>query len=124
MPAADSYRRASDLAPRQAQILGGLGRSLLNMETAEATAEALEALREAARLDGADTGIWRDLALAEARSGNDGAAALATAERFMIEGRPNEAIRNATRALDLIPRGAPGWRRADDLTTIARRASR
>lgn len=123
-PAAASYRQAVELAPRQAQILGGLGRSLLNMETAESDAEALDVLREAARLDVSDTGVWRDLALAEARSGNDGAAALATAERFFIEGRPNEAIRNAARALDLIPRGAPGWRRAEDLTTMAQRASR
>ncbi len=123
-PAAEAYRRAANLAPRQAQILGGLGRALLNMETVEATGEALDALREASRLDRADTGIWRDLALAEARTGNEGAAALATAERFMIEGRPNEAIRNAARALDLLPRGAPGWRRASDLTSMARRVSR
>lgn len=122
--AAASYRRAADLAPRQAQILGGLGRALLNMDSAEATREARDVLREAARLDRGDTGIWRDLALAEARTGNDGAAALATAERLMVEGKPNEAIRNAARALDLLPRGAPGWRRAEDLTTMARRASR
>lgn len=122
--AAVSYRRAAELAPRQAQILGGLGRALLNMETPEATREARGALREASRLDRADTGIWRDLALAEARTGNEGDAALATAERLMVEGRPNEAIRNASRALDLLPRGSPGWRRAGDLSNIAHRASR
>ena len=66
--------------------------------------------------------MLRDLALAEARLGNDGAAALATAERFALEGDFADAHRNAERAAALLPIGSPGWRRAQDVITLARRA--
>ena len=66
--------------------------------------------------------MLRDLALAEARLGNEGAAALATAERFVLEGRFRDADRNAERAAALLPEGSPGWRRAQDVITMARRA--
>jgi len=68
--------------------------------------------------------VLRDLALAEARLGNEGAAALATAERFLLEGRLPDAARNAARAADLLPAGSPGWRRAEDMLRITRRPAR
>lgn len=121
-PAATSYRRAVALAPKEPLILGGLGRALLNVGTPQATAEAATALRKAEAMDGADTGVLRDLALAEAKLGNEGQAALATAERYTLEGRFNDAIRHADRAAALLPRGTPGWNRAEDVVTMARRA--
>ena len=63
-------------------------------------------------MDDANGGVLRDLALAEAKLGNEGAAALATAERFALEGRFRDADRNAARAAELLPEGSPGWRRA------------
>jgi predicted Zn-dependent protease len=72
-------------------------------------------------MDDADEGVLRDLALAEARLGNEGAAALATAQRFVLQGRFPDADRNARRAADLLPEGSPGWRRAEDLITITER---
>jgi predicted Zn-dependent protease len=66
--------------------------------------------------------VLRDLALAEARLGNDGAAALATAERFVIEGAFADALRNAERAAALLPEGSPGWRQAQDVITMTRRS--
>ena len=75
------------LAPKEPLILGGLGRALLNTGDAAATGEARDALARSAELDRANAGVLRDLALAEARLGNEGAAALATAERFLLEGR-------------------------------------
>ena len=66
--------------------------------------------------------MLRDLALAEARLGNEGAAALATAERFTLEGAFRDAERNAARAAALLPEGSPGWRRAEDIITMTRRA--
>ena len=123
-PAADAYRQAAALAPKQPLILGGLGRALLNMDDAAATAEARDVLARSADADDANAGVLHDLALAEARLGNDGAAALATAERFALAGRFRDAERNAARAAALLPEGSPGWRRAQDMITIARRAPR
>ncbi len=123
-PAVDSYRRAVELAPFEPLILGGLGRALLNTNDASQLEEAREKLALSARIDDANPGVLRDLALAEARSGNEGAAALATAERYALTGDFRDAQRNAERAVDLLPTGAPGWRRAQDVITLSRRAQK
>jgi predicted Zn-dependent protease len=120
--AAEVYRRAAALAPEEPLILGGLGRALLNMDDDAATAEARDVLARSVAADRANGAVLRDLALAEARLGNEGAAALATAERFTLEGAFRDAQRNATRAAALLPEGSPGWRRAQDIITMARRA--
>ena len=103
------------LAPKEPLILGGLGRALLNMDDDSVTAEARDALARSAAADKANSDVLRDLALAEARLGHEGAAALATAERFTLEGRFRDADRNAERAAALLPEGSPGWRRAQDI---------
>lgn len=121
-PAAASYRRAVALAPEEPLILGGLGRALLNTNESAVLREARDALSRSAMLDPANARVLRDLALAEARLGNEGAAALATAERYTLEGRFPDAARNAARAAALLPRGSPGWRQAEDIITAARRA--
>jgi predicted Zn-dependent protease len=121
--AAEAYRRAAELAPKEPLILAGLGRALLNTDDPGDTAEARDALARATTMDRANPDALRDLALAEARLGNEGAAALATAERFALEGRPADATRNAEHALATLPAGSPGWRRAQDVITMARRAA-
>ncbi|WP_181164571.1 M48 family metalloprotease [Amaricoccus solimangrovi] len=120
--AAASYGRAAELAPDEPLILAGLGRALLNTDDPDATARARDVLARATRLDRRNPDALRDLALAEARLGHEGAAALATAERFTMTGDARDVLRNATRAADLLPVGSPGWRRAQDMITMARRA--
>jgi len=120
--AAAAYRRAAELKPKASLILAGLGRALLNTGSHADTAEARDALARATERDRNNPGALRDLALAEARLGNDGAAALATAERFAVERSPADALRHADRAAALLPPGSPGWRRAQDVIRQARRA--
>lgn len=122
-PAVAAYRTAVALAPKAPLILGGLGRALLNLDDPSADAEARDVLRRSAALDRANPGVLRDLALAEARLGDEGAASLATAERFLLEGRFRDAGRQATRAVELLPRGSPGWKRAEDVIAVSRRAA-
>jgi predicted Zn-dependent protease len=122
--AAAAWRRAVALSPREPLMLGGLGRALLNTGDPALTREARDALARSAELDRANAPVLRDLALAEARLGNEGAAALATAERFLLEGRLRDAGRNAARAAALMPEGSPGWRKAEDILRITRRATR
>lgn len=117
--AAASYGRAVALAPKEPLILGGHGRALLN---AGQPRGAVVALRKSAAVDKANPEVLRDLALAEAQLGNEGAAALATAERFLLAGRFEDALRHAARAEQLLPRGSPGWRQSEDVITMARRA--
>jgi len=122
--AAALWRQAVALAPREPLLLGGLGRALLNTGDERLTEEARDALARSAELDRANAPVLRDLALAEARLGNEGAAALATAERFLLEGRRGDAARNAARAAALLPEGSPGWRKAEDVLRITRRTSK
>jgi predicted Zn-dependent protease len=119
--AAAAYREAAEFAPLEPQILGGLGRALLNMNRREADLEAESVLALSVRYDKANEGVWRDLALAEARLGEEGMAALATAERYMLLGQGKDAARNASRAAQLLPKGSPGWQRAQDMLTLLRR---
>jgi predicted Zn-dependent protease len=121
-PAVESYRRAVELAPDAPLILGGLGRALLNLDDPDADAEARDVLVRSATADPANPAVLRDLALAHARLGDEGRAALATAERYALTGEFEDAYRNAARAAALLPTGTPAWRQAQDIITTARRA--
>ena len=115
------YRRAVALAPEEPLILGYLGRALLSVGSPAADREALSALeRGAARSDGGDPGLLRDLAFAYARTGQEGEAALATAERMMLINQPIDAHRMAERAKGLLPAGSPSWLRADDIVVATK----
>lgn len=120
--AVEPYRKAVALAPHEDLIRGGLGRALLALNDPGLDAEALATLEQAAAAGGADPAILRDLALAYARAGQEGMAALATAERFAMSGEPQDALRHARRALDLLPNGSPGWLRADDIRAVTEQA--
>lgn len=119
--AAREWGRAAALAPSEPLILGGHGRALL---AAGRDREALSALERAAARDNADPGIMRDLATAYAKAGQNGMAALTSAERYALVGRLRDAGPLATRAAGLLPQGSPGWRRAQDLIRAAEAAAK
>lgn len=114
-----AYGRATELAPGHPLILAGYGRALL---AAGRGSEALAVLERARDRDPGDPRLLRDLAQAYGRAGDNGQASLATAERYALLGRPRDAAINAERALGLLARGSPGWRRADDILSAAKRA--
>ncbi len=120
--AVQAYEKARALAPRSALIAAGYGRALLALDTPAANRKALGVLEEARARDPRDPALLRDLALAHARAGQPGKAALATAERQALLGRLADAALHARRAADQLPRGSPAWRRAQDILTAARQA--
>lgn len=113
---------AEGLPRAQGALRAGLGLALL----ARGTPEDLEAARsalEAARLsDPFDPRSLRGLAMAHARLGAPALAALATAERYALLGRFEDARINANRALGLLRPGSPAARRAEDVLDTARAA--
>lgn len=117
--AAEAYGQAVALAPGQALIMAGHGRALLALGTPEADRRALAVLEAARDRDGTDPRLLRDLALAYARAGNTGMASVATAERYALAGRLEDAAIHARRAEALLPRGSPGWNRAQDVLRAA-----
>lgn len=114
-PAVQAYQRAVNLNDREPLILGGYGRALLALDTADANARAVHTLERARALDGQSSAILRDLGQAYARTGQPGLASLATAERYALQGRLDDAIVHATRAADRLPRGSAPWQRAQDV---------
>lgn len=122
--AAQTYARAVQLAPNQPLILGGHGRALLAEGSAASIKAALPVLEKAVARDGQDPRILRDLAVAYAKNGNPGMASLATAERYAILGRMKDAGVHARRAEGQLPRGSPGWRRAQDVIEAAQTAEK
>jgi predicted Zn-dependent protease len=122
--AANAYSRAVNLAPNNALILAGYGRALLADDTAAGNKRALGILEKARSRDPRDARMMRDLALAYARAGNNGMASLATAERYALQGRLEDAGIHAERASGLLARGSPGWRRAQDVLSASKAASK
>lgn len=116
--AVEPYRRATELSREAPLIAAGLGEALLTLETPEATAEALRVLERAALAEPLGARMRRALAIAYARNGDEGMAALVTAERMVLFGRVRDAQAQATRAQRLLPAGSPGWLRAEDILTL------
>ena len=120
-PAVQVYGQARQLAPRNAQILAGLGRAQL---AAGQYGAALRTLEEARDRDWRDNRVLRDLAVAYAKTGNTGMASEATAQRYALQGRLHDAGIHANRALGLLPRGSAPYRRAQDVADAAARAEK
>ncbi len=114
------YRKAVALAPDAPLIAGGLGRALLALGDPAADREALKVLEEARRDDIGDAAVLRDLAVAYARAGDDGMAALATAERYALSNDIQSALIHARRAVSILKEGTPGWIRAQDILALDR----
>jgi predicted Zn-dependent protease len=66
-------------------------------------------------LDGQSSATLRDLGQAYARTNQPGLASLATAERYALQGRMDDAVVHATRASDRLARGSAPWQRAQDV---------
>ena len=112
------YRQAVRLAPGEPLLEAGLGRALLSLNRPEADAEALEVLQNARRRDLGDAVALRALATAYSRAGDQGMAALATAERYALTGHIKDAMLHARRAAATLPEGSPGWLRAQDILSL------
>ncbi len=113
------YQAAANRAPREPLILGGLGRALL---AAGQPQQALRALEAARGRDFSDTRILRDLSVAYAKTGQNGMASVATAERYALSGRMKDATLHAQRAIGTLPRGSGPWQRAQDVLNAAKQA--
>jgi predicted Zn-dependent protease len=85
----------------------------------DAVKRAQSLLMEAQRFEAESPKLWRLLAVIYGRENNLGLAALATAELALLQGRPRDARDQARRALRLLPAGAPGQIRAQDLENQA-----
>ncbi|TSD84982.1 M48 family metallopeptidase [Mycobacterium sp. KBS0706] len=110
------YERALALLPGEPLLLIPLAQTKIDRGS---DAELRSAIRdlERASVDPEKTPpiVWRLLGTAYGKIGDMGKAALALAEDNLSRGDKPNARAQVDRALQLLPRGSPGWRRAQDL---------
>ncbi len=119
-----SYERAVRLFPESGLMRIELAQALIELDERAADKAAIAHLNEGLRQEDENTHAWRLLAVAHGRGGNIGMTSLALAERAMVQGRKDEAMAQAVRAERLLPMGAPGWLRAQDIQFAAKKRDR
>lgn len=114
-----AYNDAVQLNSREPLLRVSLGQALIATEDSDVLGEAINHLETAVGYERDNGFAWYQLAYAYDRAGKDGLAALATAERTLLAGDIAQAIRHATRAIDLLPDGTPSELRARDIQIAA-----
>lgn len=112
-------RHAVAGAPDQPLIMTLLGHALISTERPAEMAEAEPLLKRAVARDRENPFSWYQLGVIYDRRGDAPRAALASAERYTLEGNAGGAAATARLALAGLPRGTPDWIRADDIALIA-----
>jgi len=118
--ALESLRQAVRYAPDQPLIAALLGHALISTEKPDNFEEAKRVLRAAIGRDNSNPFAWYQLGIVYDREGDPGRAALATAERYNLQGEPRLALVNAEQALKTVPTGTPDWLRAQDIAMVSR----
>jgi predicted Zn-dependent protease len=115
-----SLREAIARAPDQPLIAALFGHALIATENPKNFAEAKQVLRSAIARDNSNPDAWYQLGIVYDREGDEGRAALATAERYNLEGQSKLALANAEQALSAIPNGTSDWLRAQDIAMVSK----
>lgn len=114
-------RKAVKNSRSQPLIAATLGHALIATEDPANFPEAEEVLKTAVALDNENPFAWYQLGIVYANKGDQARAALASAERYSLEGgQPDLAMRNAETAMQGLPEGSPDWIRAQDISLVSR----
>ena len=99
-----------------------LGHALISTEDPANFEEAKRVLRVAVGRDNDNPFAWYQLGIVYDREGDEARAALATAERYNLQGQPGLALPNAERAMMGLPAHSSDWLRAQDIAMVSRTA--
>lgn len=114
------YERMVHLAPAEPLLRTSLAHVQIELGDAQLVKPALTNLRAALQIDNSNPITWRLAATAYGRDNQMGMSALSSAEYNLRTGRLNDARGQAQRAERLLPRGSPGWLRAQDIQEQAK----
>ncbi len=109
------HARAVSLKPEIPLLRVNLAQAMLATEDPAYLKDSLETLQLAMRQDPEITFGWHQLAIAYANSGQEGMAALSSAERYFRSENRRDAYIHSQRAMKLLPEGSPGNFRAQDI---------
>lgn len=118
-----ALREATDLTRFNPLIASLFGHALIATEDRSNNEEAERVLRAAVARDKENPFAWYQLGVIYGQKGDIARAALASAERFNLEGKPQLALASARTALAGIPQGSPDWIRAQDIEMVAKVAA-
>jgi predicted Zn-dependent protease len=119
MDALQSLRKATDLSGSQPLIAAILGHALVATEDSANLNEAEKVLRNAVSKDNENPFAWYQLGVVYQAKGDEPRAALASAERYLMEGAPQLALPNAAAAMAGLPEYSKDWVRAQDIRLVA-----
>ncbi len=118
--ARSEYEDMVRLAPREPLLHTELAHVLIEIGDAANNRKALANLDAALKMDTTNAETWQLAATAYGRDGQMGMSALSNAEYNLLIGRKGDARGQAVRAARLLPRGSPGWLRAQDIENTVR----
>ena len=84
--------------------------------------EAKKVLRIAVARDNDNPFAWYQLGIVYEHEGDRPRAALATAERYSLEGQAAPALHSAEQAMTGLEKGTPDWIRAQDIAMVSKNA--
>ena len=113
------YRKSVELMPESGLLRGSLAQALIESNNPAYNDEALKHLEFATRQEKDAPLLWRLVATAWGRKHNDGMVAYALAEEAIARGDRAAARFHSEHAKRLLPRGSPGWLRAEDIQAVA-----
>ena len=111
----EPLRRAVSLAPGAVPIRVMLGHALVAGNDPRFIDEAIRELSNASIRDPEFAEAFQHLATAYARKGNIGMAELASAQAFFNSGDLRNAQTQASRAMQKLSKGSPGYLKAEDI---------
>jgi predicted Zn-dependent protease len=113
-------REATTASGNAPLIAAMLGHALVATDDPKNFPEAKQVLKAAIVRDDDDPFAWYQLGVIYASEGDEGRAALATAERSTLENNPKLALASAQLAMKGIPQGSPDWLRAQDIVMVTK----
>ncbi len=113
--AVEPLRRAVSLAPGAVPIRAMLGHALVAAGEPRLLDEAIRELSNASVREPEFAEAFQHLATAYGRKGNIGMAELSSAQAFFNTGDLKNAQTQASRALQKLPQGSPGYLKAEDI---------
>ena len=115
-----SLRKSVALVPDQPLISALFGHALIATEDEDNFDEAKKVLRSAVGRDNSNPFAWYQLGIVYDREGDQPRAALATAERYNLQGESRLALAHAEQAMKGVAHGTPDWIRAQDIAMVSR----
>ncbi len=104
----------------QPLIAALFGHALIATEDPTQFPEATRILKASVVKDKENPFAWYQLGVVYDRSGDAPRAAMASAERFHLQGQSKLALANAEAAVRTLPQGTPDWIRAQDIALVSR----